>query len=199
MAYALFFMNLPPNLTCREVLSVHVHYALLESNASVTASKLPAGTFCPATACTFPAESIPVTVPPLAGQGVPAGAVVRFEQKNTMIPPGVCTLPKWMCDCVTAALSPEYVSSKLSDCAFLSSVKCSVRDRSSRGRWGRHKLGQRDQLMPVGAGRAAGIVPADVAFVVHPMVVGVILDLVSRAGFGIDDVEGSEDGVLAAA
>jgi len=65
-----------------------------------------AGTFWPGTAAGWRRSECPVyPVPSIAGQGwVPAGALARFEQKNTMTPPGGVTLPKWMCDWVTGEL-----------------------------------------------------------------------------------------------
>ena len=56
--------------------------------------------FCPGTATTLPAIYVPVTV---AGEvvghiGVPAGPPL-FVQKNTIIPPGTCRLPKWIWAC----------------------------------------------------------------------------------------------------
>jgi hypothetical protein len=60
---------------------------------------------------TLAAVIVPVTVPPLAGHaGVPAGPLLRFVQKNTITPPATCTLPKWICDCVTGALKLEKMS-----------------------------------------------------------------------------------------
>jgi hypothetical protein len=72
--------------------------------------------------------------------------------------------------------------------------------KESRKRFPQRPLsGQRDQLVPVVAGRAARIVPANIPFVIHPMLVGVIADFISRAAFRINHVQGAEDGILATA
>ena len=68
---------------------------MLETSAWTSALKLPTVTFCAVGPITLDAVSVPVTVPLGTGQvDVPTGGFGRFEQKNTMIPPGTCSLPK---------------------------------------------------------------------------------------------------------
>jgi hypothetical protein len=105
--------NLTADFAGWEILRVDIRIGCVRGERLNKLTKVAPATFCPDIAMTLPAVSVPLTVPPLAGQnGVAATGLgfVELWQSHTIMPPGTCSFPKWMWACVTDELRFEKVS-----------------------------------------------------------------------------------------